>query len=37
MLEKAAAMANDASTKTTQLSDCRRDEVSLDAVERIVI
>jgi site-specific recombinase XerD len=36
-LEKAAAMANHASTRTTQLYDCRRDEVSLDEVERIVI
>ena len=33
-LEKAAAMANHAST---QLYDRRRDEVSLDEVERIVI
>ena len=36
-LEKAAAMANHASTRTTQLDDRRRDEVSLDEVERIVI
>jgi site-specific recombinase XerC len=36
-LEKAAAMANDASTRTTQLYDRRRDELSLDEVERIVI
>src|SRR5215469_2659158 len=36
-LEKAAAMANHASTRTTQLYDCRRDEVSLDEVERIAI
>jgi hypothetical protein len=36
-LEKAAAMANHASTRTTQLFDRRRDEVSLDEVERIVI
>jgi integrase len=35
--EKAAAMANHASTRTTQLYDRRRDEVSLDEVERIVI
>jgi integrase len=35
--EKAAAMANHASTLTTQLCDRRRDEVSLDEVERIVI
>jgi site-specific recombinase XerC len=36
-LEKAAAMANHASTRTTQLYDRRSDEVSLDEVERIVI
>jgi hypothetical protein len=36
-LEKAAAIANHASTRTTQLYDRRRDEVSLDEVERIVI
>jgi integrase/recombinase XerC len=36
-LEKAATMANHASTRTTQLCDRRRDEVSLDEVERIVI
>jgi len=36
-LEKAAAMANHAPTRTTQLYDRRRDEVSLDEVERIVI
>ena len=36
-LEKAAAMANHASTRTTQLYDRRRDEVSLDEIERIVI
>ena len=36
-LEKAAAMANHASTKTTQLYDRRRDEMSLDEVERILI
>jgi integrase len=36
-LEKGAAMANHASTRTTQLYDRRRDEVSLDEVERIVI
>jgi integrase/recombinase XerC len=35
--EKAAAMANHASTRMTQLYDRRRDEVSLDEVERIVI
>ena len=37
MLEKAAAMANHASTRTTQLYDRRRDELSLDEVERIAI
>jgi integrase len=36
-LKKAAAMANHASTRTTQLYDRRRDEVSLDEVERIAI
>jgi integrase len=36
-LENAAAMANHASTRTTQLYDRRRDEVSLDEVEPIVI
>src|SRR5690242_961327 len=36
-LEKAAQMANHASTRTTQLYGRRRDEVSLDEVERIVI
>ena len=36
-LEKAAAMADHASTRTTQLYDRRRDEPSLDEVERIVI
>jgi site-specific recombinase XerD len=36
-LEKAAAVANHASTRTTQLYDRRRDELSLDEVERIVI
>jgi hypothetical protein len=30
-------MANPASTRTAQLYDRRRDEVSLDEVERIVI
>jgi site-specific recombinase XerD len=34
-LEKAAAMANHASTRTTQLYDRRHDEVSLDEIERI--
>ncbi|OBQ66487.1 integrase (plasmid) [Mesorhizobium loti] len=36
-LEKAAHMANHASTRTTQLYDRRHDEVSLDEVERILI
>ena len=36
-LEKAAAMANHASTRTTQLYDRRHDEMSLDEVERIGI
>ena len=36
-LEKAEAMANHASTRMTQLYDRRRDEVSLDEVERIMI
>jgi integrase/recombinase XerC len=36
-LEKAAAMANHASTRTTQLYDRRSEEVSLDEVERIMI
>ena len=34
-LEKAAAMANHASTRTTQLYDRRHDEMSLDKIERI--
>lgn len=32
---KAAQMANHASTRTTQLDDRRREELSLDEVERI--
>ena len=36
-LEKAAQMANHASTRTTQLYDRRADEISLDEVERILI
>lgn len=36
-LERAAAMANHASTRTTQLYDRRGDVVSLDEVERVVI
>ncbi len=34
-LEKAAQMANHASTRTTQLYDRRREELSLDEVEKI--
>jgi integrase len=34
-LENAAAMANHASTRTTQLYDRRRDDMSLDEVEWI--
>jgi site-specific recombinase XerD len=34
-LEKAAQMANHASTRTTQLYDRRHDAMSLDDVERI--
>jgi site-specific recombinase XerD len=34
-LENAAAMANHASTRTTQLYDRRRDTITLDEVERI--
>ncbi len=37
MLEKAAIMANHASTRTTQLYDRRRSEVSLDEIERVLI
>lgn len=36
-LEKAAVMANHASTRTTQLYDRRRDEMTLDEVEKIGI
>ena len=36
-LERAAAMANHSSTRTTQLYDRRRDELTLDEVERILI
>ena len=36
-LEKAAQMANHASTRTTQLYDRRREELSLDEVERILV
>ena len=35
MLENATAMANHASTRTTQLYDRRHNEISLDEVERI--
>jgi len=35
--ENAAEMANHASTRTTQLYDRRRDEISLDEVERITV
>jgi integrase len=36
-LEQAAAMANHASTRTTQLYDRRQDELTFDEVERIFI
>lgn len=36
-LERAAIMANHASTRTTQLYDRRSDEVTLDEVERVMI
>lgn len=36
-LERAASMANHASTRTTQLYDGRSDEVTLDEVERIAV
>jgi site-specific recombinase XerD len=36
-LEKAAAIANHASTRTTQLYDRRSDDVNLDEIERILI
>jgi integrase/recombinase XerC len=36
-LEKAAAMANHALTRTTQLYDRRAEEVTLDEVERILV
>ena len=35
-LEKATMMANHASTRTTQLYDRRKDEISLDEVERVL-
>jgi len=37
MLEKAAAMANHSSTRTTQLYDRRRDEMTLDEIDRVLI
>ncbi|KOG03602.1 putative Integrase/recombinase XerD [Pseudomonas syringae pv. aceris] len=36
-LESAAAMANHASTRTTQLYDRRSDEIGLSEVERIKV
>jgi hypothetical protein len=36
-LEKAASIANHASTRSTQLFDRRADEVTLDEVERVGI
>ena len=36
-LEKAATMANHASTRTTRLYDRRPDEVTLDEVERVML
>ena len=36
-LEKAAAMANHVSSRTTQLYDRWQDELSLDEVERVLI
>ena len=36
-IENAAAMANHSSTRTTQLYDRRRDDVTLDEVEKVVI
>ncbi len=36
-LERAASMANHASTRTTQLYDRRHDDVTLDEVERVMI
>ena len=36
-LERAAQLANHASTRTTQLYDRRADEVTLDEVERILV
>jgi site-specific recombinase XerD len=36
-LERAAQMANHASTRTTQLYDRRAEEVTLDEIERVLI
>lgn len=36
-LERAATMANHASTRTTQLYDRRSEDVTLDEVERVLI
>jgi len=36
-LEKAAQLANHASTRTTQLYDRRAEELTLDEVERILV
>lgn len=36
-LERAATIANHASTRTTQLYDRRQDDVTLDEVERVLI
>ena len=36
-LERAANMANHASTRTTQLYDRRSDDITLDEVERVLI
>lgn len=36
-LERAATMANHASTRTTQLYDRRPEDVTLDEVERVLI
>ncbi len=36
-LERAATMANHASTRTSQLYDRRSDDITLDEVERVLI
>lgn len=36
-IEKAAAMANHISTRTTQLYHRRSDEVTLDEIERVLV